>query len=87
MGGVVFAFTGLIIVLPVLIFFVRRYPIFSEMRDVLDEPFACPNCGHRFKVKMRQAWYRLPSYYLANGFRVKCPKCKKKDVCTHSHHN
>ena len=86
MGGVVFAFTGLIIVLPVLIFFVRRYPIFSEMRDVLDEPFVCTNCGHRFKMKMHRVWYRLPSYYLVNGFRVKCPKCKKKDICTHSQH-
>jgi len=85
MGIIIFAFVGLVVVLPVVVFFVRRYPMICEMQDVLDLPFACPNCGHQFKIKMRQVWYRLPSFYIAKGFKAKCPKCKKIDICSHSH--
>ncbi len=82
---IIFAFVALIIVFPVIVFFVERYPMISEMQDVLDVFFACPNCGHQFKVKMHQVWYKLPSFYVLKGFKVKCPNCKKTDVCSHSH--
>ena len=73
----------LIIVVPAVLFFVERSPMISEMQDELDKPFACPNCGHRFTIRMIQVWYRLPSFHVLNGFRVKCPKCNRKDVCIH----
>jgi len=80
-----FFFVALIIVLPVILFFVKQYPVISELQDELETPFVCPNCGHRFTVKMHQVWYKLPSFYVLKGFRVKCPNCKKKDVCSHPH--
>ena len=82
---ILFAFVALIIILPIVLFFVKQYPMISEMQDLLDEPFACPNCGHLFTIKMHQVWYKLPSFYVLKGFRVKCPNCKKKDVCSHPH--
>ena len=80
-----FFFVALIIVLPVILFFVKQYPVISELRNELETPFVCPHCGYRFTVKMHQVWYKLPSFYVLKGFRVKCPNCKKKDVCSHPH--
>ena len=80
-----FAFVALVIVLPIVLFFVRRYPMISEMKDVLDTPFVCPNCGHRFTIKMHQVWYKLPAYYVVKGFKVRCANCKKTDICSHPH--
>ncbi len=82
MWALVFVFVSLIIVLPIIWFFIKRYPMIAEMQDVLEKPFVCPNCGHKFKIKMRQVWYRFPAFYLVKGFKVKCPNCKKKDVCS-----
>jgi len=47
------------------------------------EPFICPNCGHSFYAK----WYQLMFYkrYTIRAFnqaRLKCPKCKVRDMCT-----
>ncbi len=82
---IVLAFVSLIVVLPIILFIVRQYPLISEMQDLLDKPVVCPNCGHQFTIKMYQAWYKLPAYYITNGFKVKCPNCKKTDICSHSH--
>ena len=82
---IAFFFVGLIIILPIILFIIKQYPIISEMQDLLDTPFVCPNCGHRFTLKMRQVWFKLPAYYITNGFKVKCPNCKKIDICSHPH--
>ncbi len=84
---IVFAFVSLIIVLPIILFFVKQYPVIDEMKDLLDTPFVCPNCGHQFMIKMHQVWYKLPAFYVVKGFKVRCPNCKKKDICSHSHQN
>ena len=47
------------------------------------EPFACPNCGHQFYAK----WYQLifGQRYTIRAFdqaRIKCPKCKIRDMCS-----
>jgi predicted RNA-binding Zn-ribbon protein involved in translation (DUF1610 family) len=85
MGIIIGGFVGLFVVLPGVIFFVRRYPMICEMQEVLDKPFVCPNCGHPFKIKMHQVWYRLPSFYVAKGFKAKCPKCRQTDICSRTH--
>jgi len=47
------------------------------------EHFACPNCGHHFYAK----WYQLifGQRYTIHAFgqaRIKCPKCKMRDMCS-----
>lgn len=80
-----FVFVALVVILPIVLFFIRRYPMISEMKDLLDTPFVCPNCGHQFTIKMHRVWYKLPAYYVVKGFKVRCPKCKEIDICSHSH--
>ena len=81
---VIFFFVSFI-VLDIILFIVRQYPLISEMQDILQQPFACPNCGHKFKIKMHRVWYRMPFFYIQNGFKVKCPNCKSVEFCRHSH--
>lgn len=85
MSVIAFVFISLVVVLPIILFVAKHYHIISEMRDLLDAPFVCPNCGHHFTLKMHQVWFKLPAYYMTNGFRVKCPNCKRTDVCSHPH--
>ena len=80
-----FVFVSLVVIFPVILFFVKQYPMISELQDLLDSPFVCPNCGHQFTLKMYQVWYKLPSFYVLNGLRIKCPKCRETHVCSHSH--
>lgn len=71
----------LIIAVPLLFFVLKRLPQIYEMQEVLEKPFVCPNCGHSFRLKWYQVWYKFPSFYLLNGIRYKCPACKQTDVC------
>ena len=47
------------------------------------ELFACPNCGHRFYAKWYQLMFRSQRYtvHMFNQARIKCPKCKIRDMC------
>ena len=54
----------------------------DKYREVMDEPFACPNCGAHFYAK----WYHYFSWsfgpFLHNkSMKMKCPKCKERDMC------
>ena len=82
---IVFLGVVIFIIIPVTRFFIVNYFIISELDDLLDVPFVCPNCGHNFFIKKRQVWYKVHSFYVLNGFNVKCPNCKKTDICSHSH--
>lgn len=73
-----------IVILPGIFLFIKQLPVIYEIKELLDEPFVCPNCGHRFYLKMHQVWYKIPSFYIANGLKAKCPCCKQIDVCSRS---
>jgi DNA-directed RNA polymerase subunit RPC12/RpoP len=49
--------------------------------------YACPNCGHRFKVKWQDLLFSsnfvpmISGDTLAKTARLKCPKCNSKNLC------
>lgn len=74
----------LVIIIPPIFFVLKNLPHIYEMLEILETPFVCPNCGHSFILKWYQVWYKFPSFYLLNGLKHKCPKCKQTDICFHS---
>jgi len=75
----------LVIIIPLFLVVLKRLPQIYEMLEILETPFVCPNCGHSFNLKWYQVWYKFPSFYLLNGLKHKCPKCKQTDICFQSH--
>lgn len=55
---------------------------YHRLVKLAEEPFVCPNCGHRFYVK----WYKLifeeQFVHTRNKAPLRCPKCKIKDMCS-----
>lgn len=56
---------------------VRIYRHRQYVNDFLSKQFACPNCGHKF-----YATKRIVFPLSDNKAYIKCPSCKKRDVCT-----
>ena len=56
---------------------VRIYRHRQYVNNFLSKQFACPNCGYKF-----HATNRMVFPINDNKAYVKCPHCKKRDVCT-----
>lgn len=72
-------FILVILVIAGILFILFRRNILTGIR-LAKNTFACPNCGHHFKIK----WYNLifaPSTFWEKAY-VKCPKCHIRDTCT-----
>ena len=52
-----------------------RLPLFHMLLRSGTETtiYACPNCGHRFRKNGE-----------ASALYLKCPRCKKRDMCSRS---
>ncbi len=51
-------------------------------RDAYEKTFACPNCGARFNAKWYQMLYKVKTVYVYNEAHLRCPVCRKKDMCS-----
>jgi len=50
-----------------------------------EDPFVCPNCGYIFYVKWHKLYFTWGTIMTSNKARLKCPKCKQKDMCGRPH--
>lgn len=75
----------------VLLILVIRYlicvePKIARVKEMVKEPFVCPNCGRHFHAKWYQLYFfKTTSVHLYNTAKLKCPGCGKKDHCTRSY--
>lgn len=67
------------VVLGIARIFLRTY-VFD--REVYEKTYACPNCGARFSVKWYQMVYKAYTVSVYNGAYLRCPVCRKKDMCS-----
>ena len=55
--------------------------IYSSVRDSA-QSFSCPNCGKKFRLTWKQLIPgNLQRHFRKNYRIVRCPHCKKKDMC------
>ena len=67
------------------LFFLRRVlPWILRSEEISKKRFVCPNCGHVFYAKKTQIFFRQATFYMTERVKLKCPKCKKKDMCGYS---
>ena len=71
----------------------------SRAKRLVESPFACPNCGHRFTVKWNHMLFSsnfmsisllkpgLYSLHSESPQVLTCPKCKVKDACKRPYDN
>lgn len=78
MGKYIFlAFVVIIVAGPTIILRIwSRYSHWEKIKEMVSKPFVCSNCGHRFYTKQR-----IIRIVGENKAILKCPNCKKRDVC------
>lgn len=54
-------------------------------KDLASDPFACPNCGHVFYVKWFKLYFTWGTALMYGKAKLKCPRCKQKDMCSRPH--
>ena len=55
-------------------------------KDAVEDPFVCPNCGHIFYVKWFKLYFAWGGLMMYGKAKLKCPRCKQKDMCGRPHH-
>ena len=54
----------------------------DECKEIVSQPFVCPNCGKSFYAKWYHLWFlRGFTVSLKNKANLRCPHCKKWDMC------
>jgi len=77
-----YIFLVIVVVIAGAFFFVRRVvPRMITSEEAAKKSFACPNCGHVFCVSWKKLFFKQYRLSLKNQVNLKCPNCKKKDMC------
>lgn len=62
--------------------FIKYIPNIIIYKNLSDDLFVCPNCGHSFHVKWYHLIFKLFTIYAYNQAKLRCPNCKIKDMCS-----